>query len=155
MNELILTDEQKRFWSQENWKNLRVHGNGEIESIYIQPYEVHGTFPVYIKYFVPAEGLKDVYCYRNGFGDSTTTPIVTEIKPKTMVPWGKKEWIDHRNCLFREPEFPDNFFVGLKFITDDAYVLKDSRWRYGERLHEYSPDNGVTWLPCMKEVPNE
>ena len=162
MNELILTPDCKRFWSQENWKNLRVYQNGLIESVYMQLAEIDGMFPVYIRYFVPIEGLKHVYCYLNGFGNSTTIPVVTEVKPKQMVPWGKKEFIEHRNCLFRMPkrteiEGKEVWMNGFNEIYEDG-IKWDERcdlYPFDEFYDdgvEYSPDDGATWLPCMKEV---
>mgnify|MGYP003453246060 CR=1 FL=1 len=156
MNELILTDEQKRFWSQENWENLRWNGKEvNIQAVYITLNNIP-HLPVYMRFCDENTHIRDAYFSLDG------GYVITEVKPKQMVPWGKKEFIEHRNCLFRMPkrteiEGKEVWMNGFNEIYEDG-IKWDERcdlYPFDEFYDdgvEYSPDDGATWLPCMKEV---
>ncbi len=141
-----LTDEQKRFWSQENWVNLRYSG---------QVINILGVFfdepkrddhPVCVIY---RENDGSVCRECHEVDDNLS---ITEVRPKKTVAWGKDDFIEHRSCMFRRNNAPSFFYNGVSTINNTGVYF--GTWLDFENIDkiiEYSHD-GITWLPCTKEV---
>lgn len=85
----------------------------------------------------------------NGYGIKR----FSEVRPKKTVAWGKDDFIKHRGCLFRKSSERGVIYSSVGLIADDHVQFHYSTlWFYENLPFEYSSDDGVTWLPCTKEV---
>lgn len=148
-----LTDEQKRFWSPENWGNLRLHGEDVgILGVFFDK-KKSDDYPVTVIYRDSDGDIIRPYYSVDGKYLNGNERFIEESRPKKTVAWGKDDFIKHRGCLFRKSSERGVIYSSVGLIADDHVQFHYSTlWFYENLPFEYSSDDGVTWLPCTKEV---
>jgi len=153
-----LTEDQKRFWSQKNWGNLKINGqDAGILGVFFDK-EIDDNYPVSVVMYNP-NGKIHTRCYSIRGVRIGGHEILEEVRPKKTMPWGKEDFIKHRNCLFtvyegstEELMWVCGFYsindVGVKFTHNTTVCT----FKHMAKYFQHSPDDGITWLPCTKEV---
>lgn len=153
-----LTEEQKRFWSPENWRNLRLYGEDVgILGVFFDK-KKNDEYPVTVIYRDSDGDIIRPYYSVDGRYVNSNERFVEEPRPKKTVAWGKEDFIKHRNCLFIGEDTLNEIVNGIFMIDIGCNRIKlSSEWQWLSFEHvakhlQYSPDDGITWLPCTKEV---